>query len=124
MDGGRLLILDDDPTVAQILLLGAQATGFAARHCLAVDEFLDALDPWAPTHLAIDLTLPGTSGLDVLRAVAAAGCRARVIVCSGAGAHELEAALAEARALGLPTAGALPKPFRLAALRAVLTDVG
>ncbi len=122
MSGGRLLILDDDATVAQTLLLGAQAVGCSARHCPTVDEFFAALAPWAPTHLAIDLGLPGTSGVEVLRRVAAAGCRARVIVCSGAGTAELEHAVAEARVLGLDAAGVLPKPFRLAALRALLSD--
>ena len=121
---GRLLILDDDPTVGQILLLAARSSGLESRLCTGTADFLAALEPWAPTHLAIDLTLPGCSGGDVLRQVAAAGCRAQVIVCSGAGAAELDAALAEARALALPTAGALAKPFSLARLRALLADAG
>lgn len=118
----RLLILDDDPTVGQILLLAARASGFESRLCTEAAEFLAALTPWAPSHLAIDLTLPDSSGLEVLRAVAGAGCQARVIICSGAGRSELDEALAEARALSLPTAGVLPKPFTLAGLRALLVD--
>ena len=51
MAGGRLLILDDDPTVGQILLMSAQASGFEARLCLEVQPFLEALGPWMPTHL-------------------------------------------------------------------------
>lgn len=124
MSGGRLLILDDDPTVGQILLMSAQASGFEARLCLEVQPFLDALGPWAPTHLAIDLTLPGTTGIEVLRQVAAAACQARIIICSGVGPAELDAALREARSLGLSTAGVLPKPFRLAAVRELLADPG
>jgi DNA-binding response OmpR family regulator len=124
MPGGRLLILDDDPTVGQILLMSAQASGFEARLCLEVQPFLDALGPWMPTHLAIDLTLPGTTGIEVLRRVAAAACPARIIICSGAGPAELNAALLEARSLGLPAAGVLPKPFRLAAVRELLADPG
>ena len=52
--------------------------------------------------------------------VAQAGSGARIIICSGSGAEDLDAALEAARRLGLATAGVLPKPFRLAALRAVL----
>ncbi|MBK7531017.1 response regulator [Piscinibacter sp.] len=122
MAGGRLLILDDDPTVGQILLMSAQASGFEARLCLEVQPFLEALGPWMPTHLAIDLTLPGTTGIAVMRRVAAAGCRARIIICSGAGAAELDAALLEARSLGLPAPGVLAKPFRLAGVRELLAD--
>ena len=120
MAGGKLLILDDDPTVGQVLLMGAQVCGFEARLCEELAGFLEALGAWAPTHLAVDLTLPGMTGLDVLRHVASAGCRARIIICSGAGRSELEGALDEARSLGLVAAGVLPKPFRLAALRELL----
>jgi DNA-binding response OmpR family regulator len=120
MARGKLLILDDDATVGQILLFGAQASGFEARLCGEVASFFELLGPWAPTHVSIDLTLPGTSGVEVLRRLAHAGCRARVILCSGAGPAELEAALAEARALGLDSAGALSKPFTLARLRALI----
>lgn len=122
MGTARLLVLDDDATVGQIVVAGAQASGFEARLCETVPGFLAALADWAPTHLAIDLTLPGTSGTEVLRHVADAGSRARIIICSGAGTADLETALQAARDLGLPTAGVLPKPFRLAGLRALLSD--
>jgi len=124
MAAGRLLVLDDDATVGQILVMGAQASGFEARQCEAVPAFLEALLDWAPTHLAIDLTLPDGSGVDVLHRVAEAGSRARIIICSGSGTEELDAALQAARRLGLATAGVLPKPFRLAGLRALLADPG
>lgn len=120
MGQGRLLILDDDATVGQILLMGAQVSGFEARHCTEVEAFFDALPGWAPSHVAIDLTLPGTTGVDVLRRLAASGSRARVLICSGAGASDLAAALAETQTLGLDGAGVLPKPFKLAALRQLL----
>lgn len=120
MAQGRLLVLDDDATVGQILVVGAQTAGFEARLCEAVPPFLALLLDWNPTHLAIDLTLPGTSGVQVLQQVAQAGSRARIIICSGSGSEELDAALREARALGLATAGVLGKPFRLAGLRALL----
>jgi DNA-binding response OmpR family regulator len=120
MARGKLLILDDDDTVGQILLMGAQASGFEARLCGEVAAFFELLDPWAPTHVAIDLTLPDTSGAEVLRRLAQAGCRARVLICSGAGAAELDAALAQTRALGLDGAGVLAKPYTLAKLRALI----
>jgi FixJ family two-component response regulator len=120
MPTGRLLILDDEASVGLTLVFAAQACGFESRQCETVPAFMAALATWAPTHLAIDLTLPGTSGLEVLRQVADAGSQASVIVFSGAGAAELDAVLAEATQLGLATAGTLAKPFRLAALRQLL----
>lgn len=122
MVGGRLLVLDDDETVGQILCLGARSAGFEARLCASVPAFLEAVSAWSPTHVSVDLTLPGSSGSEVLRALAAAACRARVIVCSGAGGGALEDALAQARHLGLATAGVLEKPFTLARLRELLAS--
>ncbi len=121
MTSARLLILDDEESVGLTLVLAAQACGWESRLCQTVPAFMAELASWAPSHLAIDLTLPGTSGLDVLRLVAEAGSQARVIVFSGADRSELDSVLAEAARLGLRTAGVLAKPFRLAALRALLT---
>lgn len=130
MPGQRLLILDDDAAVGQILALMGQSCGFATHWCETPSEFLQSLAEWQPTHLAIDLSLPGTTGVavlgelahaDAVRRLADAGTPVRVIVCSGAGAAELDAAVLACHTLGLQAAGALPKPFRLAQVRALLT---
>lgn len=120
MPFGSLLILDDDPIVGQIIQLSAQACGFEARHFTDPADFLAALSLGGATHVAIDLTLPGTSGVQILREVAALGSAGRVIICSGCGDDELQAALAEARRLGLACAGLLPKPFTLQTLKTLL----
>lgn len=120
MPGGRLLILDDDAMVGQLLQMAAQGAGFEAQRCEQHAAFFDAVRDWQPSHVAVDLLMPEMSGVEVLRQLAATGCSARIIVSSGAGLGELDAALAEAQALGLQTAGVLPKPFSLAAVRALL----
>lgn len=124
MPTARLLVLDDDETVGQLLVFVAQSTGLEARLCTAAPAFFEAVAAWRPTHLAIDLSLARMHGLDVLRELAARGCDSRVIICSGAGRGEIDAAAREATALGLDTAGVLPKPFSVASLRALLGDVG
>jgi FixJ family two-component response regulator len=115
-----LLVLDDDATVAQILVAGAELAGFAARHFDEPAAFLAAVAALAPSHVAVDLTLPGTSGIEVLRQLAEQGSDARILIVSGAGASDLSEALAEAQRLGLSTSGGLQKPFRQAQLRALL----
>jgi len=120
MAQGRLLVLDDDMTVAQILLMAAQGAGFEARWCEDVPGFIEAIRTWDPTHVAVDLRMPGTQPEQVMQLLADVQCRARIIVCSGAAPVDLQAALAQAQALGLQVAGALAKPFRLVELRALL----
>jgi CheY-like chemotaxis protein len=120
MSEGRLLILDDDPVVAQILVFVANGMGMVTELTDDPQRFLSALAQWQPTHVAVDLRMPRMSGQEVLRAMAATGSQARVIVTSGADAGELNAALREARSLGLQIAGPLPKPFKPQTLRALL----
>ena len=120
MATGRLLVLDDDGTVGQILVMAAQTVGFEACCCEDLPAFVDKLATWAPTHVSLDLSLPQASPHVVMQCLVDAGCSARVIVCSGAAPAELQAALALARQRGLATAGVLAKPFRLAELRALL----
>ena len=116
----RLLILDDDVAIGQLLVFVAQKAGYQARLCGDPAVFFDTVQQWAPTHLAIDLAMPGMHGLDVMRQLAASGCTAWVIVSSGAGVADIDAALHQAQTLGLRTAGALIKPFSLASVRALL----
>lgn len=120
MGRGRVLILDDDPTVGQILSMMAQACGHDSLWCETAADFLQRLADWSPTHLAIDLTLPDTTGVEVLHQVARVGSTARIIVCSGAGRGDLDAALQACTALGLAAGGVLAKPFRLADVRLLL----
>ncbi len=120
MPPARLLILDDDAMVGQILVMAAKGAGCEARWCERHEAFFEAVGDWQPTHIAVDLLMPDISGREVLHRLAAEGCQARVIVSSGLGAGELESVLGEARSLGLQTAGVLPKPFSLAAVRALL----
>src|SRR5215831_17082792 len=100
MSDGRLLILDDDPVVAQILVFVANGMGMATEMTDDPKRFLSALTDWHPTRVAVDLRMPRMSGQEVLRAMATTGSRARVIVTSGVDAGELNAALREAQALG------------------------
>lgn len=119
---GRLLVLDDDAAIGQLLVFVAQRAGYEARLCAQAADFLQAVHDWLPTHLAIDLSMPDMPGLEVMRQVAAQGSQAWVIISSGAGAAEIESALQHARALGLRTAGALPKPFSLHSMRELLAQ--
>lgn len=120
MSKGRLLILDDDETVGRLLVFVAEGAGFEARLCERAQDFFDAVKDWLPTHVAIDLRMPDMDGPQVLRQLAAARCPAQVIICSGAGQADTQAALLEASRLGLRTAGVLTKPFSLSSLRSLL----
>lgn len=119
-DPRRLLILDDDAMVGMVVESVARLAGVATCVTREAGEFYAAVADWQPTHVVLDLTMPATSGEQVLAELAARGCRARIIVTSGADFERLDRAMAQGRADGLDVAGSLPKPFVAAALRALL----
>ncbi len=118
----RLLILDDDPCVAQTIAVVARREGFEVRSCDTTDEFFGLVAHWAPTHLALDLVMPGMDGVEVLRLLAEQTCTARILLTSGMGAKVLESAQRSGDERGLHISGILPKPFRGQDLRALLND--
>lgn len=120
----RLLVLDDDEMVGQLLVFVAQRAGFEARMCDRPQAFFDLVASWSPTHLAIDLAMPEMDGAEVMVQLGASLCPARIIISSGAGPAETDAALQQARSLGLDVAGVLAKPFSLSSLRALLAQAG
>lgn len=120
MREGRLLILDDDPMVGQLMAYIAEDMGLATRLSATASEFFVALDQWHPTHISLDLMMPDMDGAEVMRQLAGRGCAARIIISSGAGSVMLESAMNAALLQGLDIAGVLSKPFLPANLRALL----
>src|ERR671937_616426 len=107
----RVLIVEDHEELAATLATGLRREGMAVD--IALDgpaavrrAVLDAYDV-----VVLDRDLPGLHGDDVLRALVAEGCRARVLMLTAAGTIE-------DRVDGL-TLGAddyMPKPFAFAEL--------
>lgn len=121
-DERRLLILEDDELIGLLVSTVAQLEGIAAWRYAEPEAFFAALDTATamPTHILMDMTLPGSSGEDVLRQLAARGIRARIVIASGVDDERLTAAAELACAIGLELAGVLRKPFLPTALRALL----
>jgi len=116
----RVLVLDDDPQIGRTIARIAETAGISARHVEDAEAFFRLLEAWRPTHLVLDLVLPGMDGVEVLAHLAAHDCRARIIVSSGLGQRVLEAAGRTAAERGLDIAGVLPKPFSPSQLRGLL----
>jgi len=68
---GRILVVDDDASLAEMLTIVLRQEGFGSRMCtrgdLAMDEFRD----YRPDLVLLDLMLPGKDGIDVCREIRA-----------------------------------------------------
>ncbi|MFC4784131.1 MtrAB system response regulator MtrA [Nocardioides sp. MAHUQ-72] len=68
---GRILVVDDDASLAEMLTIVLRQEGFDSRMCtrgdLAMDEFRD----YRPDLVLLDLMLPGRDGIDVCKEIRA-----------------------------------------------------
>lgn len=115
-----LIVLDDEPAVTETISMVAEGDGFDVHPFTDAKSFLDALPVLQPSHVVLDLVMPGMDGVEVLRRLAGAGCDAALVLTSGTGQRVLESARATAAERGLSVVGVLPKPFRPAVLRQIL----
>jgi EAL domain-containing protein (putative c-di-GMP-specific phosphodiesterase class I) len=120
-DGRRVLILDDDEAIGATIAMIARGAGLDAVAFRDPAAFLDAIDRKTPSHIVLDLVMPGIDGIEILRRLAAAGCPAAVIIISGLGPRVLDAARRLAQQQGLNLVGVMPKPFTVADMRGLFT---
>jgi DNA-binding response OmpR family regulator len=116
----RLLLVDDEPHLAQYLAQAAEGCGFDPEITENDEEFRDAFTRESPDVVALDLGMPGMDGVELLRFLAAEGFAKPVLIVSGFDRRVLESAFRLGEALGLTMAGPLEKPIRLDALEIVL----
>ena len=116
----RLLLIDDEPALADFLAHGAREAGFEPVITAEDQEFRDQFMALRPEMVALDLGMPGMDGIELLRFLADQQYAAPVLIVSGFDRRVLESAFRLGEALGLSMAGPLEKPVRLEELEALL----
>jgi DNA-binding response OmpR family regulator len=119
----RLLLIDDEPALADFLANAARECGFDAVITSNDSQFRDTFASQTPDMVALDLGMPGMDGVELLRFLAEQDYRSPVLIVSGFDRRVLESAFRLGEALGLSMAGPVEKPVRLEDLEAVLTQL-
>jgi DNA-binding response OmpR family regulator len=76
----RILVVDDEPQITDVLVAYLEREGFDVSACGSVAEAMDGVERATPDLLVLDIMLPDGSGLDVLRAAARPGTRIPTIL--------------------------------------------
>ena len=92
----RILIVEDHPTMREAMRLVLEAEGFDIGEASDGDEALAAVHDEPPDLVLLDMSIPGTTGPDVLAAVKAdpTTSEVRVIVVTATGEEGRAAAMA------------------------------
>ncbi|HTV90873.1 MAG TPA: EAL domain-containing response regulator [Stellaceae bacterium] len=117
---GRLLVVDDDPAFGRLMKRAAEPCGYEVAATDDPRTVTTLMQSWCPGVIVLDLQIPGTDGIELLRQLAADKCTAHVILASGVDAKTLDAAQQLGRERGLKMAGLLEKPVDLHGLRKLL----
>jgi two-component system, OmpR family, response regulator MtrA len=68
---GRVLVVDDDAALAEMLTIVLRQEGFDTRMVVRGDEALDEFRDYKPDVVLLDLMLPGKDGIDVCKEIRA-----------------------------------------------------
>ncbi len=117
----RLLIVDDEVAICELIREVAQGVGFevdTASDSLAIAALLGG----GHDLTILDLTLDGDDGVSAMRALSTKAPGSAVIVASGAPEKVLGSAQRVAGMYGLQVLGVCPKPLAISSLRQILLE--
>lgn len=120
MNRPKLLIVDDDPEVGAFVQKVAESLGYDFSFTDSADAFRMRYRSFRPDVVILDLAMPDSDGIELLRFLAEEDCRSSVLLMSGLDASMREAALHLGTARGLRMEGSIPKPVRASTLRSLL----
>src|SRR5437016_8246642 len=102
-----VLVIDDDPDLRASVGRLLRSMGLGAQLFASISDFLASDPPEGPTCLVLDVRLPGQSGLDFQRELAAANKELPIIFITGHGDIPMSVQAMKGGAIEF-----LTKPFR------------
>ena len=79
----RILLVDDDTVFTSVMERGFRRRGFATQACDSAEAAIAACATFQPSHILLDLNMPGTSGLMALPQLLKQAPGARLVVLTG-----------------------------------------
>ena len=118
----RLLLIDDEPALAEYLANAAKTSGFDPVVTARDEDFRNEFLAHKPEMVALDLGMP-VDGVELTRFLADQEYQGPVLIVSGFDRRVLESAFRLGETLGLNMAGPVEKPVRLEALEELLGNL-
>jgi DNA-binding response OmpR family regulator len=116
----RVLIVDDEPRFGRFVRTVAAQAGFAVDVATDGAAFKAAFERTEPTHIVLDLVMPGMSGGDLVAWLVERRSTARLVIVTGLHTDDALDARRAAESGGLGPVRVLAKPVSVGDLRAAL----
>jgi len=119
----RLLVVDTDCDATEAIRQIGGELDYSHAAASEPREFLRLIDEFQPTVIFLDLELPRYDGVEALRALAARGCKASIVLTGLADSRVMIATRMIGESKGLAMADCIAKPSDLRDVRAWLTQL-
>lgn len=80
-----ILLVEDEPHIAEGLIFNLEAEGFLVNHCLSAEEALERFDQQSFSLLVLDIMLPGIDGFELCRRLRTAGSNIPILMLTARG---------------------------------------
>lgn len=120
-EGARILVVDDEPRLADTLAVILQRAGFTVKAVYSGEEALDSMEAHKPALVVTDVMMPGLNGIALAKAIRTSFPDCEVLLFSGNGDTEilLQAARQEGYAFEI-LAKPVPPPQMIAKISSLL----
>ncbi len=119
----RLLIVDDEEDICDLIAEISERHGFDTRTTSNAENVGQILSEFACDVIMLDLMMPGTDGVELLRLLSEKAKNAKLCLISGSDARVLNGARRLASAHGLNVVEALEKPLSIQTLHSFFDSV-
>ena len=85
----NVLVVDDDENTLNMILAVLRHEGFAVDAASGGDEALSRIDTTTYSAVVLDVRMPGTSGIEVIRQLASTGRNTKCVVLMSAGTESV-----------------------------------
>ena len=121
MSGERILVIDDEADFLTFVHRVARQLDFEVEVTTDAGAFKQIYARFNPTVIVLDIVMPRTDGIELIRWLADMGCTARVVVISGFDPNYSKMAQTLGSGIGLASIVRLQKPVSVADLKSALS---
>jgi len=118
----KLLVIDDEVDIGELIAELATERGFDVRTVSDSGEVEAMLNEFTPDAIMLDLMMPGTDGVELLKTFVDKVRGAKIALMSGTDARVLNGTRRLGEAHGLNIIRTLEKPLEIATIREALDE--